>query len=175
MRSSLAIDVAAPAELVFSLARDVTRWPQLLPHYVTARARKSRGDGSRVVDFVARRDLVPLLGLGVPVTWRARCWSDPTSCELRFVHVAGATAGMDVTWRIEPTDAGCRVTIEHVFEPTGPLASVRARVTDRFFVRPIATRTLATFGAIAEAIEAVGAVVPVTAESNAGPVANQPT
>ena len=38
MRSTIGIDVAAPAELVFRLARDVERWPDLLPHYVAARA-----------------------------------------------------------------------------------------------------------------------------------------
>ena len=34
---------------------------------------------------------------------------------LRFVHIGGATGGMDVTWRIEPTDTGSRVSIEHQF------------------------------------------------------------
>ena len=36
MRSTIAIDVAAPPELVFQLAHDVERWPRLLPHYVAA-------------------------------------------------------------------------------------------------------------------------------------------
>ena len=41
---------------------------------------------------------------------------------LRFVHVAGATRGMDVTWRIEPRRrGGCtRVAIEHDFAPGFP-------------------------------------------------------
>ena len=42
-------------------------------------------------------------GSAIPVDWRARTWTEPETRRLRFVHVAGATSGMDVTWRIEPT------------------------------------------------------------------------
>jgi hypothetical protein len=59
---------------------------------------------------------------------------------------------MDVAWRIEPTTAGCRVSIDHDFRPDlpAPFAGVWATALDRLFVRPIASRTLATFKAIAE-------------------------
>lgn len=149
MRSTIAIDIAAPPELVFQLAHDVERWPRLLPHYVAVRV-LARGDaGSVIARFVARRELVPALGIGLPVAWRSRTWNDPASLSLRFVHQGGATDGMDVTWRIEPRDHGCRVSIDHDFQPRfGPWASV----VERFFVRPIAGRTLATFKAIAEAV-----------------------
>ena len=56
---------------------------------------------------------------------------------------------MDVTWRIEPTAAGCHVSIEHDFRPRLP---VFAALVDRWFTRPIAGRTLATFKALAEAL-----------------------
>ena len=64
--STLSIDVAAPAELVFGLARDVRRWPALLPHYARSRLVERRPDGAIVVEFVARRPLARLLGLGAP-------------------------------------------------------------------------------------------------------------
>jgi ribosome-associated toxin RatA of RatAB toxin-antitoxin module len=157
VRSAVGIDVAAPAELVFRLARDVERWPDLLPHYVRAdRAGAPDAAGRILVRFVARRPLVPVLGLGVPVAWRSWTWSDPTACRLRFLHRGGATNGMDVTWRIEPVGGGCRVTIEHDFAPRIP---GWAALIDRWFTRPIAGRTLATFRTIAEAVatrEAVG-------------------
>ena len=54
---------------------------------------------------------------------------------------------MDVTWRIEPDGDGAHVDIEHDFAPRIPGLAV---VVDRFFTRPIAGRTLATFKAIAE-------------------------
>ena len=57
MHSTIAIDVSAPADLVFALARDVTRWERLLPHYARSRAVETRADGSLVVDFIARRPM----------------------------------------------------------------------------------------------------------------------
>ena len=158
MHRDIGIDVEAPTATVFALARDVERWSTLLPHYARSTAVERRPDGSLVVDFVARRPFVPVLGLGLPVTWRARTWSesDPIAPRLRFVHVAGATKGMDVTWRIEPLPdrggAATRVTIEHVFSP--PLPGFEAFV-DRWFTRPIASRTLATFAALAEAMTSI--------------------
>jgi hypothetical protein len=106
-------------------------------------------DGAIVAEFVARRPLVGALGLGLPVVWRSRTWAEPAERRLRFVHRGGATDGMDVTWRIEPTTIGTRVTIEHELALRFPLL---ASVVQRFFVRPIASRTLATFKALAEAL-----------------------
>ena len=149
MRSTIWIDAAAPADLVFRLARDVERWPLLLPHYVRVRAVERRTDGSVVAEMVARRPLIRVLGIGLPVAWRSRTWNEPATRRLRFVHLAGATRGMDVTWHIEPTAGGCRITIEHDFAPRVP---GWAAFVDRVFTRPIAGRTLATFAAIAEAL-----------------------
>lgn len=149
MKRAVSIDVAAPPELVFRLARDVERWPRLLPHYVRAHVVARGDDGSVTAEFVARRPLVPALGLGLPVAWRSRTWSEPDALRLRFHHLGGATGGMDVTWRIEARDGGCRVSIEHDFRPRLPGF---ARFVDRFFTRPIAGRTLATFAALAEAL-----------------------
>ena len=158
MRSTIGVDVAAPPELVFRLARDVERWPRLLPHYVRVRAIERGGDGPLLAEMVARRPLVPVLGLSVPVAWRARTWSEEPARRLRFVHQGGATNGMDVTWRIEARGEGCRVEIDHDFRPR---IAAWAAVIDRGFTRPIASRTLATFKAIAEAL-AEGSATPAT-------------
>ena len=149
MHSTIGIDIAAPPELVYRLARDVTRWERLLPHYSRSAAVSREPDGTLVCDFVARRPFVPVLGLGIPVTWRSRTWHEPATRRLRFVHVAGATKGMDVTWTIEPAGAGARVEIAHDFRPRVPGF---AALVDRAFTRPIAGRTLATFKALAEAL-----------------------
>ena len=154
MHSTIGIDIAAPPDLVYRLARDVTRWSRILPHYTRSDAVRREPDGVIVCDFVARRPFVPLLGIGLPVTWRSRTWHEPAGRRLRFVHVAGATKGMDVTWTIEPAPGangspGTRVEIAHDFAPVIPAF---AWVVDRFFTRPIAGRTLATFRALAEAV-----------------------
>ena len=152
MLSSLSISVDAPPELVFRLARPVERWAALLPHYTRSGVVRTLAGGGLVVAFVARRPVPGLPGLELPVAWRARTWSNADSRQLRFVHVAGATKGMDVTWRIEPAGSGTRVTIEHDFRPRLPGF---ARFVDRFFTGPIARRTLAAFKAIAESIQEI--------------------
>jgi ribosome-associated toxin RatA of RatAB toxin-antitoxin module len=152
MRSTIGIDIDAPPELVFRLARDVTRWEHLLPHYIRSRAVARAADGTTICSFVARRTLVPLLGLGLPVAWRSRTWSEPAGRRLRFVHVGGATRGMDVTWTIEPATTGTRVEIAHDFRGRFPIPAL----VDRWFTRHIAGRTLATFKALAEALAVDG-------------------
>jgi aromatase len=151
MHSDITIDIDAPAPLVFALARDAERWADLLPHYVRSRFEDTDGWGRPIIEFIARRPLAPVLGLGLPVVWWSRTWNEPESLRLRFEHIGGATRGMDVTWRIEPTGDGttCRVTIAHEFSPRMPGF---AWFVDRFFTRPIAGRTLATFKALAEAV-----------------------
>ena len=160
MHSEIGIEVDAPAGLVFALARDCERWSTLLPHYVRSRLADNDGSGRPIIDFVARRPLVPVLGIGLPVVWRSRTWDEPETLRLRFEHIAGATRGMDVTWRIEPRDGGCDITIGHEFSPALPGF---AWVVDRFFTRAIAQRTLATFKALAEAIAAIEASEPAPA------------
>jgi ribosome-associated toxin RatA of RatAB toxin-antitoxin module len=152
VKSEIGIDIEAPASLVFALTHDVERWSALLPHYVRSRVLDHDAWGRPFVQFIARRPLVPVLGLGLPVVWSARTWNERDTRQLHFEHVAGATRGMAVTWRIEPDDdtGGCRVTISHDFSPGLPGF---ARFVDRFFVRPIAGRTLATFKALAEGVQ----------------------
>jgi ribosome-associated toxin RatA of RatAB toxin-antitoxin module len=153
VNSTIGIDIAARPDLVFRLARDVERWPRLLPHYAAAgRLAPPDAEGRILVGFVARRPLVAVLGLGLPVAWRSLTWSEADARRLRFVHRGGATNGMDVTWRIEPIAGDgrrCRVDIEHEFRPRVP---GWAWLIDRAFTRPIAGRTLATFKALAEAL-----------------------
>ncbi|MEX1169910.1 MAG: SRPBCC family protein [Chloroflexota bacterium] len=165
MHSTIAIDVAAPPDLVFRLARRVEAWERLLPHYARSRVMDRRADGDLVVSFVARRPLIAFLGIGLPVAWRARTWNEPDSLRLRFVHVGGATRGMDVTWRIEATPTGCRVSIDHDFRPRLPGFAV---FVDRWFTRAIAGRTLATFKTLAEAL-AEGDPAPASAPAESDP------
>ena len=166
MRSTIAVEISAPAELVFDLARDVERWPALLPHYSRVRVRERHPDGAVSAEMVAVRALIPALGFGLPVAWRSRTWSERDPLRLRFVHSGGATDGMDVTWRIVSTPIGCRVSIEHDFRPRFPAWGT---LVNRLFVRPIATRTLATFKSIAEAVAASAAP---DARSEAPPPSN---
>lgn len=151
MRTETEVQVAASPTVVFELARDVTRWPELLPHYRKVTVH-SRNGGHIVATMTATRTFGPL---AVPVSWRSEQWSDasdPLDLRLRFIHVGGATRGMDVTWHIRPTETGSRVTIEHELSRPLPLvgADVLPRMIGWLFVQPIAGRTLAAFKALAE-------------------------
>ena len=158
MRSTVSIDVRSAPETVFALAREVERWPRLLPHYVAVTVLERGTDGSVTARMVARRPVIPVLGLDLPIAWRSRVRVDDDDLGLHFRHLGGATAGMAVTWRIERTATGCRVGIEHEFRPR---IGAWAWIVDRLFVRPIARRTLASFGAIAEAVtDSVGDSTP---------------
>src|SRR5919106_640875 len=113
MRSSLSIDVMAPPRRVFELARELERWPELLPHYrrVTVQSR----NGKRIVaQMVALRHVGPL---GVPVSWRAEQWPDDSDADdlrLHFRHLRGVTRGMRVSWHIRPRGSdGTQVSIDH--------------------------------------------------------------
>ena len=165
MHSSISIEVGASPDAVFAVAHRVERWDRLLPHYARSAIAGRLPDGRLLVTFVAVRPLVRRLGLGLPVAWRSETWNEPDRHRLRFRHVAGVTRGMDVTWRMERTTTGCRVTIDHDFAPRLPGF---AAFVDRWFTRAIAGRTLATFKTIAEALPATPASPePAAVESDA--------
>ncbi len=151
MKTTLAVEIDAPPPRVFELARDIARWPELLPHYRKVSIR-SRNDGHVVAQMVAVRHVGRL---PVPVTWRAEQWSDASDAadlRLHFRHVRGVTRGMEVTWHIRPRAGGAVVSIEHDFSRRLPLLGHEflPAVVNRLFIRPIAGRTLASFRSLAE-------------------------
>jgi ribosome-associated toxin RatA of RatAB toxin-antitoxin module len=152
VRSRIEIDVNVDPRALFELARDVERWPLILPHYrrVTVLSRKN---GVLLATMSAVRRVGPT---AAAVSWRSRVWAeadDGADLRLRFVHVRGATSGMDVTWHITPRPNGCNVAIVHDFTRRLPFvpADWFPALVDRLFVRPIAGQTLATFKQLAEA------------------------
>jgi aromatase len=163
MHTSIGIWIAVPPQTVLDLARDVGRWPELLPHYRSVRVHSRRGD--RVV--ATMRAVRPLGPLRIPVTWRAVCWpdtSDSSHLRLEFRHVRGITAGMKVTWHIRPLGDGSmsEVRIVHDFRRRLPLLGADAlpRFVDRLFTQPIASRTLATFREVIESDDRSPAATP---------------
>jgi ribosome-associated toxin RatA of RatAB toxin-antitoxin module len=155
VESVIGIDVAATPRKVFELASDLRRWPERLPHYRRVTIRRQAGD-RLLAQMVAVRGFGPL---PIPVSWRAEYWpepGDPEDLRLRFRHIRGISRGMDVTWHITPRARGARVEIEHRFTRPLPLLGAEAlpRLLDRFFVRPIAGRTLQRFKELAEGAQA---------------------
>jgi len=142
MRTEDRLFMRAPVARVFQAAANVERWPELLSHYRWVRMLERRGDGG-IVEMAAWRPFGPLR---YPTWWVSEMWVDATRPSVRYRHVRGITAGMDVEWRLEPAFEGTDVTIVHEWSGPGwPLISRPAAewVIGPVFVQGIASRTLA--------------------------------
>ncbi len=138
------VHMAAPYERIFSLAAEVERWPEILPHYRYVR-RLPADDGTRLFAMGARRGLVP-------VAWAATQRPLPAVRRIEFHHTGGVTRGMEVAWRFEPANEGWDVSIEHELDLRWPLIGRFAaeRVIGPHFIDAIAGRTLRTIKGLAE-------------------------
>jgi len=142
--------VHADAAIVFPLAAAVEDWPRILPHYRWVRVLTAHPDGRRTVQMAARRDVCP--GLGIPLAWTSIVKLDERQSRIEFEHLRGITRGMWVAWTMEPTPAGLRVQIRHVFEPRWPVPDALVDlVVGEYFVNGVARRTLRCIGELAEA------------------------
>ena len=132
-------------DLIYSMAAKIEEWPRILPHYRYLRIVERAGN-STVADFGATRD-------GIPVRWRAVQELFPEERRITFRHIRGVTRGMWVEWRIEPTEGGALVTIDHELTYSLPvLGPIFARyVVGDLFVHNIASKTLRRMKSLAEA------------------------
>jgi ribosome-associated toxin RatA of RatAB toxin-antitoxin module len=135
----------APAGLIYSLAAEVERWPEILPHYRWVRLLERSGN-RKLVDMAASRD-------GIPVSWQALQTLDPDTPRIEFRHVRGVTRGMEVAWTFQPLDGGTLVRIEHDLDLRWPLIGpwVAEHVIAPQFVEHIARKTLRRIKRLAEA------------------------
>jgi ribosome-associated toxin RatA of RatAB toxin-antitoxin module len=142
--------VAAPADRIYQAAREVERWPEILPHYRYVRV-LDRSPDRQVVEMSANRPFGPV---NWPTWWTSEMWTDPGRFEVRYRHIRGITRGMDVIWRLVPEGSRTRVTIVHEWDgPRWPLISGVAAnlVIGPVFVHGIASRTLAGIAKYVEA------------------------
>jgi len=151
MRTVDAALIAAPPARVFASARDVERWPAMLPHYRWVRFVERRPNGG-VVEMAAWR---PFGVLRWPTWWVSEMTIDDATATIRYRHVRGITRGMDVAWRVTAHNGGSAVEIVHEWDgPAWPLISRPAAnlVIGPIFIHGIASRTLA---GIKQHVEAV--------------------
>jgi hypothetical protein len=144
--------VRAPMAVVFAIAADVERWPEL-PHYRVVRMR-DRVKGARVVEMSANR---PFGILQWPTWWvslmEIQDRDNGTRQAIRFRHIEGITKRMEVEWSFQPVADGTRVTVLHLWNgPSWPLIGTLAAraVIGPVFVHGIASRTLEGLARAAE-------------------------
>jgi len=154
MRTVDRVLIRAPLDRVFALARDVERWPELLPHYRWVRMLERRPDGGRV-EMAAWRPFGPP-PFRYPAWWVSEMQVEPAATTIRYRHIAGITTGMDVRWDMRDAGDGAGVAVEIVHEWAGPPWPLVGRlaadvVIGPVFVHGIASRTLAGIRRRAEA------------------------
>lgn len=138
--------VRAPLARIFALAAAVEGWPALLKHYRFVRFVERRRDGGGIVDMSANR---PFGIVQWPTWWRSRMQvrapGISATPSIRFTHVEGVTAGMDVEWTFSDAPGGTHVRILHVWNgPSVPVVGATAAtlVIGPVFIHGIASRTL---------------------------------
>ena len=136
MHTGTSILMRAPREAIFETAADLSRWPEILPHY-------------RYIHYFERsaeRNIVKMAAVrsGIPISWVSEQRIDREHCEVRFRHLKAFTKGMEVVWTFKQTPEGVRVTILHDLQFRVPaLAPLADPIIGGFFIGHIAGRTLA--------------------------------
>jgi ribosome-associated toxin RatA of RatAB toxin-antitoxin module len=149
MNTTNRLQIASPFERLFSLAADIARWPEFLPHYRWVKILSRDGEKIRA-EMAARHR-------GVPLWWRTIQQSKFEEKRIEFTHVGGITRGMTVQWTFDETGESCGgpvwlVQIHHQFEPAwGPFKSLVAdRLIGKMFVTEVANKTLKKIKSIVE-------------------------
>jgi aromatase len=104
------IDVAAPAELVYALVADVSRWPEIFPPTVHAEILDQDGD-TELIRLWATAN-------GAAKTWTSRREHDRQGLRVTFRQERSQppVGGMGGAWVVEPVSAtSCRVRLLHDF------------------------------------------------------------
>ena len=125
MNCETSILIHAPLPTIFALTSDIEGWPKVLPHY-----RWVRRVEQNIFQMAARCGWLP-------IHWTSRF--EATDGELRFEHLKSFTRGMKVRWTFTPTGEGVLVKISHTLDRW------YAGVIARYFIQPVASRTLAAF------------------------------
>ena len=145
MHTENTIVMRAPLDRIFATAADLSLWPKILPHYryVTY---LSRSPEKNLVCMAARRGWMP-------VRWTAEQEIDHNRHEVRFRHLTWFTKGMSVVWTFTNERGGVLVKIRHDLTSGIPLIGrfFAERIVGEFFIRHIASQTLASMKGYLEA------------------------
>ena len=138
MNAESRILIRAPRQRIFDVTSDLSRWPELLPHYryITY---LERGDDRHIVKMACHRD-------GIPISWVSEQVIDRGRMEVHFHHLRAFTKGMAVVWTYDKSPDGTLVRIIHDLNFRIPaLAWLAEPIIGGFFIENIANKTLRTF------------------------------
>lgn len=135
MNTGNSILMRAPREQIFETAADLSRWPEILPHY-------------RYIHYFAKsptRNIVKMAASrsGIPIAWTSEQIIDREKLQVRFRHLKAFTKGMEVVWTFTDKTDGVLVQILHTMQFRVPaLAPLADKIIGDFFIRNIADKTL---------------------------------
>jgi len=135
------ITIRAPLNKIFSVASNLPRWPEFLPHYRYNRYISQTPSGGVIRMACASSRLT--------IKWISDYRIDTEHRQLHFHHrksTLNATRGMKVVWEFEELPRGfVRVSISHHLERNrlmiGP--ALASWFAGRFFIQDVAPKTLA--------------------------------
>lgn len=136
MISENSIIMQAPAEKIFEIAADLSRWPEILPHYRWVRYIE-KSPAKNIVQMAAKRSWIP-------IKWTSELEIDQTKMEIRFHHLKAFTKNMRVVWTFLPVAAGTNVKIRHELQISIPLLGyiLTDIIIGKFFIHYVANQTL---------------------------------
>lgn len=144
------MEIKASRDVVFELAANVARWPELLPHYRWVKTSQDE-NGRVLVEMAARRGFIP-------VWWRSIQEVDAEKRVVRYKHIGGATTGMDVEWMFLVNGPKVTAVIVHEWHPRWRLPSLVNRglafLAGELFIKVVADRTLRHIKRHAESMNA---------------------
>jgi len=149
MNTSNRIQMSGTFEHIFSLASNIGRWPEFLPHYRWVKILES-SNGETKAEMAARH-------MGIPLWWRTIQRPLREEKRIEFSHIGGITKGMQVQWTFEEVGATCLgptwlVQIHHQFKPEWPPPGgwFADRIIGETFVKQVAQKTLSTIKQVVE-------------------------
>lgn len=143
MHAENSILMNAPVERIFDVAADLSRWPEILPHYRWIKYLE-QAPGRNVVIMAAWRNLPWLGSAKIPIHWTSEQVIDKERREIRFHHLKAFTKSMRVVWTFTPTQDGVMVRIVHELNSKIPVLGklLAEPVIGNFFIHYIANQTL---------------------------------
>jgi len=142
MKTSNRIQISGAYDRIFSLAADIARWPEILPHYRWVKI-LDKNQEAVTAEMAARHK-------GLPLWWRTIQRPRPDARRIEFTHIGGITKGMEVAWTFEQVGESCLgptwlVQIHHEFSPRWPKPVgpwFAERIVGELFVKQVAQKTL---------------------------------
>jgi ribosome-associated toxin RatA of RatAB toxin-antitoxin module len=150
MNTTNRIQISGDFDRLFSLAADIARWPEILPHYRYVTVLEKQGTDLKAVMAARHR--------GLPLWWKTTLRPRRHEKRIYFTHIGGITKGMEVYWSFEPVGDSCNgptwlVQIHHEFNPAWPRVIgpwFAEKIVGGMFVQQVANKTLQRMKEISE-------------------------